>query len=275
MAKRAIASPYPDNASNSHWSQVEPLITPQKLRSGFLFGIPLVSAIVDPFTGLPQRLEDDAVKDIIDRSISIVEAETQLDIFPVQRKEKYEFDRNEFQRFGYLMLRHKPVYSLEKLTITPSNDVDIYEIAMEWLETANLTKGQINIIPMGSSISYGSVPASTNNSGAAFLAIIGQQHWIPAYWQAIYTSGFPDGMLPRIVNELIGVQAAIEILELLAATNAQTTSQSLSIDGLSQSIGTPGSQMYEVRVQSLKEKKRWIVKKLKSIYGMTLFSSHT
>jgi hypothetical protein len=264
---------FPTNALESSWIKVEPLVTPEQIRSRHLFGIPLVSGMKDPLTGKSQVYTDDLIKDTIDRAVAIVEAETHLDIFPVQHQEKHPFDRQEYQSFGYFRVRHRPVSSVQKLAITPPSGQELYIVPNEWIETGYLVHGQINLIPLGNAIAYGNV-AQVGSGGALFLNVFGQQPWTPAFWAITYTSGFPDGMIPKILNELIGVVAAMEVLGALAATYAKSNSHSLGIDGLSQSISTPGPQLFAQRMQELGEKRRMLSKKLKALYGQTIFSGN-
>lgn len=264
---------FPDNATETTWNRLEPLITAEQVRYRHLFGIPLVSAMKDPLTGKAQVMTDDLIKDTIDRSISMAESDTGLDIFPIRQKEKHPFDRNEFNSFGYFRVEHRPVATIDKVTMTPSNNVDIYSVPLEWVETAYLPRGQINIIPLFAATGYNS-PVATGNVGAAFLAVLGSHQWVPAFWQIEYTSGFPDGLLPKIVNELIGTIAAMEVLGLLAATYAKSSSHSLGIDGMSQSVSTPGPALFDQRIGLLADKRKMLAKKLKTQYGLNLFSSN-
>src|SRR6185369_13911889 len=111
-----------------------------------------------------------------------------------------------------------------------------------------------------------------STGGAFFLSILGNRQWIPAYWKITYTSGFKDGMVPRVINELISTIAAMEILSQLAATYARVQSHSLGIDGLSQSVSTPGPAVFQVRIQELTDKRKALVGKIRAKYGTKLFS---
>jgi hypothetical protein len=221
---------FPDNAVETSWNRLEPLVSPEQVKSRHLFGIPLVSAMKDPLTGKAQVMTDDLIKDVIDR-----------------------------------------VATIDKVTITPSNNVDIYTVPIEWIETAYLPMGQINIIPLVSAIGY-STPAAVSSGGAVFLSVLGGQQWVPAFWQIEYTSGFPDGMMPKPVNELIGCIAAMEILAMLAATYAKSSSHSLGIDGMSQSVSTPGPALFDQRLVILADKRKTLTSKLKTMYGLKIFS---
>lgn len=270
-SKSATGKPYPENAIATARQQLEPLLTVDQLKSRFLFGVPLVSAMKDPFTGKSQILTDDMLADIIEGAISQAELELKIDIFPVKRREKHPFDIQLYNSFGYFQLSHRPCTSVDKLSVTPSNDRDVYTMPNEWVEGAYLHRGQVNIVPLTVGF-VGGTALPQASGGAAFLSILGQAAWIPAWWQIEYTSGFVDGNLPRVINDYIGAQAATEVLSMLGLTYARSNSHSLGIDGLSQSVSTPGPEIFKVRLEELEEKKKALMKKIKAIFGFKIFS---
>jgi hypothetical protein len=271
--KSGPGAAYPDNAVETQWQRLEPLVTPEQVRSRHLFGIPLVSQMVDPITKQAQVYTDDLIADTIDRSVAQAEQDTGLDIFPMQVKEKAPFDRAEYMSFGYMRTERRPVASVEALTITPANNVDIFSVPLDWIETAYLPKGQLNIVPLVAATGS-SVAQATGTAGAIFLAVMSQFYWVPAFWQIKYTTGFPDGLLPKIVNEYIGVIAAMEILSSLASTYGGSQSYSLGIGGASQSQSTPGPDIFTKRFGDLEKKRDKLKKQLKTQYGLNIFSGN-
>lgn len=271
-SKKNAGSVYPENAIDTARQQAEPLITPELLRQRFLFGIPMVSALKDPLTGKSQVMTDDMLYDYIESAANQAELELKIDIFPVKRREKQPFDLNLYNSFGYFQLTHRPCTSVDKLSVTPSNELDVYVVPNDWVEGAFLHRGQVNIVPLTVAFVQGTYIPQQSAGGAAFLQILGNKAWIPAWWQIEYTSGFLDGMLPRVVNDYIGCTAAIDILSSLAVTYARSNSHSLGIDGLSQSVSTPGPQIFQIRLGELEEKRKRIEKKLKAIFGFKIFS---
>ena len=271
-SRKGSGAPYPENAIETARQQLEPLITPDLLKTRHLFGVPLVAAMKDPLTGKQQVMTDDMLADYIDGAVSQAELELKIDIFPVKRQEKQPFDINLYNSFGYFQLSHRPCTSVDKLSVTPSNQLDVYVVPNDWVEGAYLHRGQVNIVPLTVAFVQGTYIPQQSSGGAAFLQILGNKAWIPAWWQIEYTSGFPDGMVPRVINEYIGTVAAHEALSMLALTYARANSHSLGIDGLSQSVSTPGPQIFKVRMDELEAKKLALTKKIKAIYGFKIFS---
>lgn len=263
---------YPQNATDTVWTRVEPLISPAKLKRRHLLGIPMMSWVQHPITKKRQEVTDEDLQDLILVAVSKAEELTGTYIFPVQFQEKQPFDRQQYESFGYMQTLRRPVSSIQSLTVTPSNNVDLFSVPLEWVETANLIRGQINIIPMTIS-NQNLVVNSQSGGGAAFLAFLSYKNWIPAFWQVKYTCGYPDGMIPRIINYLVGIIAAIDALAMLGAT-LMGNSASLGIDGLSQSSSGPGPQVYETRIAMLVAERDVYVRKIKKMCGLKIFSDN-
>lgn len=272
-SKFGVGAAFPENAVEDSYQHLEPLITAAQLKARHLIGIPLVSAAKDPLTGKPEVVTPEMVTEIIRGAVAQAEQDLQIDIFPVRRKEKHPFDQNLYTSFMYFQLNHKPCTSVDKLSVTPSSNNDIYVVPPDWIETAYANKGQINVVPLSVAYVQGTYISPDNTQGgAAFLVIMGMKGWIPAFWQVEYTSGFKDGMIPRVINDYIGLLAAADILSQLATTYARVQSFSQGIDGMSQSMSTPGPQIFKVRMDEIEKKLAAIRGKIKSMYGHKIFA---
>ena len=261
-------SAYPENAIDAQeWSRLEPLLTPALLIRRFLWGIPLISSIKNPITNQYDRLEEEDLKDMIFRAVAQLEMDSKVDIFPVKRSEKKPFDRNEMCDLGYMRSNFRPITSIDKLSIAPGNSPDIMKIPIEWLARDGWTRGEVRIVPTLNTVVTGYIPADASvTSGGAFIALMGAKAWIPSFWTLEYTSGFKDGIMPRMVNEIIGCYAAIDALSLLATTN-RMNSQSIGMDGGSQSISSQGPAVYDARIKVLDDRRTKLLKKLRSLFG--------
>lgn len=261
----ALAYPVLAKDTSGLLQRIEPLLTPKKLVSRYLKGI-----------NLSQYSEDD-LKDKI--YLAMNEAEMLIDttITPERRVEKHPFDRSLYKNFIHIMANFGPILTLNSLTIKSSNNVNIFKIPADWVESARFFQKQINVIPLtvvgATGISSGQ---PTGAAGLAFIAAMqGGIDWVPSYWEIEYTTGLckQEGQVPVIVNELIGAIAAIEILGNIGQQNINT-SISVSHDGISQSSSNPGPAVYQTRIGELSAKKAEYVKKIrKSIYGKYYISN--
>jgi hypothetical protein len=240
--------------------RVEPLLTPDKLISRYLKGIPLQFPNGDSFT-------PDELKDRINLASNEVETLIGCPIYRNAVQEKAPFDKSLYDAFIQLRTEQGPIVSIEHLAIVSANGENIFELPPDWIETANFSKRQINVIPLLAAYGINTVQGAVGNAGIAFLSVMGGLGWVPAYWQINYTAGISatEGQIPIPVNELIGVVAAIDILSSIAPSNIYN-SQSMSQDGISQSSSGPGVNVYNKRLEDLENKKAELIKKLKALF---------
>jgi hypothetical protein len=235
-----------------------------------LFGIPLVSAIKDPITRHAQRLIPEDIKDYITEAVGLAELELGIDIFPKQYSEGQPYDQPAQNSFGYMILRHRPVESFQDLAVTSSDGIQVWDVPLAWVSTDYLRQGQINLVPFAVSAQSGTTIPLGAPVGAGLLPNFFRFTWVPALWRTTYTTGFKNGKIPRVVNQLIGTIAAMEILSNLASTYARQMGGSLGIDGLSQSSSSPGAQIFMPRLTDLAAKRKWLVGRIKSLYNLRI-----
>lgn len=269
------------------FSRVESWITPERLRHEFLFGIPLVSLL----TG--EAMTDDTIKSIIRRAAATAELKTKVDITPIQRFERIDFDRTKYlQGWNQLQLGWGNVQSLQEVSIRASNSQAttqnqlnvqdnssnqiegslLYLVPLDWIDMSMAHKGLLHFVPLQTTFgSYGVVGPSAG-AAAPLFAIFSQLQWIPAFWAVKYISGFQENSIPVPFNELIGCYAAMEILSLLGAL-IRHLSQSISIDGASQSTST-NPNLYLLRYQQLETRVADLLDLIAKRFGKKVFMSH-
>jgi hypothetical protein len=248
----------------------EPMLTPELLRNRFLKGIPL--AFRDG-----QSLDDDELlKDRINLAVNEVEIALNVTVTEELFKDKLPFDRSFYKHYMHFRPEKRPIMSISQLAIVSADGENIFNIPAEWIETANFHKGQINVIPLLASYGVNRVQGAVGNAGIAFLSILeNSYHFVPAYWQIKYTHGLAnrEGQIPLVVNQLIGVYAAIDIISEKAADDPYTSS-SINQDGIGQSKSSAGAGKYAARIQDLEKKKEELTKKIKQQLKTTYFISN-
>jgi hypothetical protein len=267
--KHQLGATYPDHVigTNEAAQRCEPLLTPELLKSRHLFGIPLASPLTK------EKITDEMLKDQIVRAVNQAELDSKLNIWPVQYKQKAPFDRSLYISWCHLQMPHSPIQSVQSLTITTADGQQVFKMPTQWIEPNNFFKGLISVIPISPAFAAMGVQASGAQGGAVFLTFLGQLGFIPAYWQLVYVCGFDDKALPVVVNELVGVIAAQNVLSMLGATR-MVTSHSLGADGLSQGVSTPGPGVFQQRMAELEAKRVNLLAKLKTLYGHNFFVSN-
>lgn len=261
--ERSVAS-YPIDVKETTplLKRIEPIITPKLLKSRYLKGVDGVD------------YSDEEIKDQINLAINETEVLTNIPLNKIQKSERIMYDQNLYRSFVHIKLNTKPVLSIDKLAIESSDGQSVFNIPPEWIEVGNLLKlGQINIMPIlnifGAS---GLTTGSATNAGLLFVQAISRFRWLPAFWTVYYTTGVchEEGQLPVVMNEVVGMTAAIEILSNLQNRNS-LQSQSMSQDGISQSSSSLGPQIYQKRMEQLETKRDKLLNRLKSVYKQKMF----
>ena len=269
---------YPVHARDTSGTlkRVEPILTPEQLRSRFLKGLYLTFPNGETYS-------DVDLKDQINMAINDCELLLKTPISPVQFQEKLDFDQSKYKAFISLKTSNAPIICLEELAIVATNGQPLFVIPAPWIEAANFNRSEINVIPLLASFGTNSVAGSpivgsAPGNGVAFFALwnaYGLVSNAPAYWQVVYKAGLSgtDGTVPVSVNELIGVVTTINLLSSLALMYLHT-SVSLSQDGISQSSSGPGPRIYQLRIEQLTLRKDALVTKLTALFGRRFFLTH-
>ena len=249
--------------------RTEPFLTPELFKSRYLLGIPTFIYNEKIFT-------PEVLKDRIMMAMNETEAQIGTTITREEFVDKLPFDWSLYKSFIHIKPRHSPIISLESLSIVASNDEVIFQIPSVWVDMANASIGQLNVIPLlaafGATSTTGSpITATSQGAGVAFLAIwgaAGGNQSVPSYWQVNYSAGLSnrEGQVPVLVNQLVGTNAAINIISQLAQIWI-TTSQSQSQDGITQSSSTLGPRVFQLRIEELIKNRDELIRKIKGIFA--------
>lgn len=285
--KSPVSGNYPLLATEggaAGFTRVAPMLTPERLKDEFLFGIPLKSPLTN------QTMSDDTLKSIIAKSAAAVELKCKIDISPVQRSIKIMYDRTKFtQGWNQIDVGRANILSVEEWSIRSSNSTStvqnvqvgngegsmLFKLPLEWIDLSMAHKGLLHLAPVqttytGASLVGGS-PASSPY--APLFIALSSLNVIPGYWFVKFTCGFKDGGIPETINELIGIEAAIRVLSMIAPTN-KYNSKSIGIDGASQGLGSAGPQWMAARLQDLKEQKAQLESLISAYYSNKIMMSN-
>jgi len=204
--------------------------------------------------------------------------EDQLDI-KLKKQIVYEtrdFIRSDWQQWGFLQTRY-PVNSPQLLEGFV-NSVRQITYPTEWLSVKkgndDLPWRNIYLVPNGSTAEFSST--SVIYSGITpHIGLTNARH-IPNYWHITYCTGFDR--VPEDIMNAIGKLASINVFHLLGdlILGAGIASQSIGIDGLSQSISTTSSATnagYGSRIQGYLADLKKAIPELKAKYKGFTFTS--
>lgn len=289
-AKKPTGAVFPERAIDGSgiYAELEPLMTGAVLQRRYLFGIPLISPLTK------EKLNDRDLDDFVKRGMAKFQLDSKALVQTKILRHRLPFDPNLYNQHIFCELPFKPVRRILRLAICSSSYRDqfddngvplgdakyptggaIYTIPNDWIEMGNAVRGYINVNPLSPAFTAIGTASATGAAGATILQFIGQQGWVPAYWTCEAETGLmcEDGSIPVIVNEAIGSAAAIYAIETLLPL-FRHASQSMSIDGLSQSISDNIIQILQARLDLMEKRYRDIIKQLKTMFGNNLFSSN-
>lgn len=221
---------------NSLTKRVEPLVTVDKLKNTYLFGLDITDE-----NG--QELPDEAYQQYIDNATSMLEHYLDISISPVRNFVEYrDYHLNDYWEWGFYQLNNFPVICIRTLKLVYFRDedaepIDVQTIPNNWIRL-QAHDGIVRLIPNAS------FPAKLqiNQAGTYFPEILRSQH-VPHAWQITYDYGFETGKVPVLLNQAIATAAAIQALIIGGnlVLGAGIAGSSISLDGLSQSIQTTQS----------------------------------
>jgi len=257
---------YPVSAleTSDLFGRCESIITPKRLISKHLKGVDL------------SEYSTSDLKSEIEYAINEIESRTKLYIYKVQKRERLPFDRDLNKQMVYMKTKYGPILSVEDLSVVSSNGEHIYRLPATWLEMGFAHQRQLNLIPILSIFgAAGLQDGQSSNAGLIFIRAINNFTWLPAFWTLTYTVGVSnvEGQVPIIINDVIGIQAAMELLSSKQNQN-RFTSTSISQDGLSQQASSPGPQVYQARIDFLREKQERLLTEIKTKFSQKYFLSN-
>jgi hypothetical protein len=169
-----------------------------------------------------------------------------------------------------------PILSVEEMSISSSDGQLIYKLPPEWIEMGFAHNRQLNLVPLLTVFGASGIQdGTTQNAGLVFITAATNFAWLPAFFTIRYTSGVchEEGKLPVVINDLIGCDTTIEILSNMQNRNINN-SESISQDGISQSASSAGTQIFEPRIQLLKEKRDKLKAEIKAEFNQKYYLSN-
>lgn len=260
---------YPQSASkdggvSSLFERMEPLVTPDLLKSRFLHNVPKL----DTYSNSELQQE-------IFLACNEVELLLNMPLWPIEVTERKPWDYSMANNYWHFKCERRPVQSLVSANIVSSNGVIVWRSPPEWHEVGfTKTKSQINFLPLLSTIAGGtSIQTGDSTGNSFFLQAMGFARWIPAFFEIKTIVGFGDceGNLPVILNDVIAMTAAMEILSALQNTYIYS-SQSLNQDGIGQSSTLAnGGNVFAQRIEALNQRRERMMNQIRLVFNSKYF----
>lgn len=220
-------------------------LTKDELITNYMFGIKLVDQQGNPFP-------DSLIISYLNSAISY--AEGLFDICLTKQTvtdENHDYERGDYMNWGYIQLFKRPVQKVTKLQLMYGTRPS-FEVPVDWIKIDKMA-GKIQLFP-----SSGNSNALIINQSGVIFGLNQVWSYAPQMWSIDYEAGMTAKDIPPELKELIYKQATCNIMTVWGdlILGAGIASQSISIDGLSQSIGTTQSAMYggaSARVESYRQ----------------------
>jgi hypothetical protein len=252
IVRTPTINPFPSWATKQEMDRYLPLPTPESMKLGPLFGLPLKSFLTQ------QVVEDKTIESYISQAISEIEHTLNLFITPVTFSERHDYSREmQFWSFGVTKLYNTPILNVEEYELTFNNGIGIpgslplVRIPLEFVHVQP-QDGTIQLVPAQGVTISGFIVSIY--SGLGYHAFNSQaiSYWPGAVFVK-YRAGFERHRVPALLVALIENLAAYKFLSSLGPVLFPYNSTSVGIDGTSQSVSTPGPLFLQNRLKDLQQ----------------------
>lgn len=154
---------------------------------------------------------------------------------------------------------YKPIIRFDQLYGQIAN-TRIVDIALEWVE-AHEKGGMVELVPFNQEVAF-------NFIGLIWVEALRGPVPLPNFWNFDAVVGYRK--TPEVLLELVAKKAAIDVLTIAGqAFRGGYSSQSVSRDGVSESVSYTASATYGIYSATIEDYRKWIEENLASIRGAT------
>ena len=209
------------------------IITVQELKDHYLFGLDLTNDSGEPY---PNSMYEAFIK----AAVKWLEQKLDIPILPKSiEEEKHDYMREEYRQYMWMKLFQYHIIDVESVKLVLPTEVLVKEFDRSWIHV-NRENGHLQLIP-GANASV-TVPL-VGITGTFYPYLYGSARLVPDAFRVKYTAGFESGKVPDNMKDIIAKKACFGPLNIAGDLlgGAGIASQSISVDGLSQSFNTTSS----------------------------------
>lgn len=238
------------------------VLTPGELKQLYFFGVKIEDRMGTEISDETWYMNIRSAQEEIEKYLGIKLCKQII-------QENQTFYRDEFEQFGFIRTNYPVVkpYGLDGFIGT----IKQIQYPLEWLSSRLSNDGysynrQIYIVPNISTAKTGSI---VYNGIVPYLGILGYSQ-VPNYWTITYITGYD--IIPKDLLNVIGMLASLMMLGIASdlILGPGIGNQSLSIDGLSQSLNSKG---FENRVKHYMDTIKTTLNRLRTNYKGVSISS--
>lgn len=208
------------------------LIDAAWVKEKFLFGVNLQDDNGNEMSDALVNFYIRSAQQYVARELDVLLFETEI------VEEAHDYMLRDYDSFSFIQLFRRPVQSVSKVILEfpfSSNRIEFHE---DWFRVDSIS-GQLNLLP-----TMGSLTSVFISGGGAFLPWLSStRDYLPCTFRVSYKAGFGKDEVPEDFLEVMGMRAAMGPLNIAGdlIAGAGIANKSISLDGLSQSIGTTSS----------------------------------
>ena len=227
------------------------------LVNNYLFGVPLEDQYGN-------KMANELLDHYIRAAIQYAQRVFQITIEPVDIvHEVHDYYAGDMNSWGFMQSHKKPIISVSELGMYMGAK-KMFNIPLDWIRVYSIP-GQLQLFPVAGST--GGLIMTQN--GSYFPMIMNVYSNAPSMWRMSYRAGMDD--VPEDLVEFIMKRASIGILQVWGdlIIGAGIANQTISLDGLSQSIGTTQSPEFTgagARIKSYADDLKVLEARLRDTY---------
>jgi hypothetical protein len=247
------------------------LISPEELLAIYFYGVDIISKDGN-------RIDNAVIEMYIKSAQKEVEKYLDIKLFPQLVTENLTYNRDDYYNNFPFFRTTLPVRKVRSC-IGMLNGLEQIVYPEQWLNAKYSNLGvyqrQFSIVPNGTSVQGNADVILTGVSSQYGIRSLMN---VPNYWYVQYETGYELGQIPEDLLQLVGLLSSIPLLAIAGdlILGAGIASQSLSVDGLSQSISSTSSATnagYGSRIVEYRKSIDQMKKQLKRDYkGITFVS---
>ena len=227
------------------------------LRENYLFGVPLEDMYGN-------KMKEGMLEHYIKSAIHHTQRMLQITIEPEEVvDELHDYSASDYASWGFMQLHKRPILEITDMSMN-FGDTKMFQIPSDWIRKYDIS-GQVTLFP-----TQGSAGSLMLTQGGSYLPyVMGGWATAPQMWKISYRVGMED--IPEDMVEYIMKRASVGILQVWGdlIIGAGIANQTISIDGLSQSIGTTQSPEFSgagARIKNYMDDMKELEKRLKDTY---------
>lgn len=221
----------PNSTTTAGFTRGESIITPDELKKRYFFGVDLTDKNGNAIP--PEVLQHQ-----INAAVSYIEHKLDIIIFPTEILDQHDMRSVDYQEFNFLQLKKRPVMEVKTLKARFPNNQVLVDYPKDWF-VLEKEAAQLQLAPV-----QGSFNGLIITAGGSYVPLVfgTKDHW-PHMFEVGYVAGFCDDQIPVILNEMIGLRAAISLFTILRDTIfGPVVGENTSLDGAAagRQLGTTG-----------------------------------